>query len=459
MSARTINRGVLLAALLGLFASGLITTRAQASSDFVVDPSFGSHGLVTGPIGPVALSSQPGSRALVRDAQGRVIFGAASGPRWRVWRLLPNGSLDPSFGDQGEVEITRWRGYGASSANLTSAVIRPDGRILLVGFLGSVVVGNNVRKGDASMVLTQLMADGSPDLSFGQIDGGRYLGGLKGAVRVALQPDGGFVVGAFQQIFRNGRTDDGALFCFKADGTIDPDFGNGGEHLAGVTIPGAPGKPSNVFDVDVLPDGRIIVSGSVRGRLLVMKLNRDGSRDRSFGHKGQVSMLPGGRRATYIAVARSLEVDRKGRLVVAGFALPKDFEKQPEYGLVMRFRKNGRLDRSFGRAGIVRVYATPRRGERSTRLSDVTIDSRGGIWATGSAGRATGDQHHAIAVRFLPDGKRDRRFFKKGVMSIRLGRSSSSFETINSGRKIYMSGRYDRGNQERFFLKRLKPRG
>lgn len=457
MSTRYVKQGVLLAVLLALFASAWVGAKAEAKSDFVTDPSFGSNGLVTGAIGPGELSSQSGSRALARDRQGGLIFGEASGPEWYVWRYRTNGTLDESFGDHGKVVIASWRGHLASSANLTSAVIRPDGRILLVGYEGSNVVGNNVRLGDAAMVMTQLMPDGSPDFSFGQVDGGKYFGTGKGAVRVALRPDGDFIVGVFQQIYRNGRTDDGGLVGFDADGEVDPNFGNGGGSLAGVTIPGAPGKPSNVFDVDLLPDAGIVTSGVAKGRLLLMKLNKDGSRDRSFGHNGQVTFLPGGRKRSAIAVARSVEVDRKGRLVVAGFALPRNFEKQSECGLVMRFRKNGRLDRSFGRAGIVRLYAAPRRGRRATRLSDITIDSKGGIWATGSAGWATGDRHHAITVRFLSNGTRDPRFFKRGVKSIGLGRGSFGFETITSGRKIYMSGRYDRGNQERFFLKRFRP--
>ena len=187
-----------------------------------------------------------------------------------------------------------------------------------------------------------------------------------------------------------------------------------------------------------------------------MRLQADGSPDRSFGKSGRIILLPGGKKATLAAISRDMERDRKGRIVLAGFVYPRDAAKA-DYGLIMRFRKNGRLDRSFGSNGSVRLYATPRKGEeRSTRLYDLTIDPKGGIWVAGSAGRSARDGRHAIVARLLPNGRKDRRFFKKGLLKIKLGEGSTGSAVLREGQKIYVSGRYDHGDQERFFLKRLR---
>ena len=168
-------------------------------------------------------------------------------------------------------------------------------------------------------------------------------------------------------------------------------------------------------------------------------------------------MLPGGKKLTHAALARDLELDRKGRILVAGFAVPKDFEKGTGFGLVLRLRKNGQLDRSFGSNGIARLYATPRLGARYTRLYDIQTDNKGGIWVTGSAGPQPRNQRRAVIARYLPNGKKDPEFFKNGVLNIRMGDGSVGSSLVRAGEKMYLSGRYDQGDQERFFVKRLMP--
>jgi uncharacterized delta-60 repeat protein len=431
---------------------------AQARSNYVVDQAFGRDGLVTEGVGPISGSRDISPKALAKDAQGRILFGAANGAEWQISRFLPDGSPDISFGDQGKVVVSSWVGYGGPTtiATLGSGAVRPNGRILLAGFMGSFVLGNNARRGQATLVLTQLLSDGSPDLTFGQEDGGRLLEGGSGATKLVLRPDGGFLVGGFQQRYDTGRTDDGALFAFNSDGTLDDHFDQGPLYST-VDIFGAPGKPSDVFDVDLLPGGRILLSGTRKNRLWLMRLRQNGAPDRSFGKNGQVTMLPGGKKRTLAAVPRDLEVDNKGRLLVTGFTSPKDFENDTGYGLVMRFRKNGRLDKSFGSNGIVRLYGTAKRGERTTRLYDIQTDTKGGIWVIGSAGQSPRNKRRAITVRYLRNGKKDPRFFKKGVLNTGLGDGSVGTALIRAGKKMYLSGRYDQGSTEGFFIKRFTP--
>ena len=445
----------LIVGLLFLFAMFSSVAASAEAKSYVNDHSFGANGLVTGKVGPVETSSTLGARVFAADSQGRTIVGAASGGEWFVWRFLPNGRPDSSFGDQGKIEIADW-GYvdWEGSAVLTSAVVRPNGRILLVGYVGSYPVGV-IRKGSAWFVMKQLMPDGSPDLTFGQ-NGGRSFGMDRGAVRAALRPDGSFLVAAFKQLRQSGRTDDAALYSFSAGGRVIRDFGPG-ENVDSVNVLGAPRKPSYFFDVELLPDGRILVSGTNKNRLFLMRLLSDGSRDRSFGRGGQVSWLPPGNK-TFWATTRDMELDRKGRIVLAGSVDPRD-PSDAAYGLVLRFSRNGRFDRSFGTNGVVRLFGTPMSGVgRRTSLYGVSVDSWGGIWVTGSAGKVAPAEREAVVVRYETNGRKDSAFFRKGVLRIGLGEGSVGTGLLRVGPRIYMAGRYYRGSQERFFLKRFRVR-
>lgn len=188
-----------------------------------------------------------------------------------------------------------------------------------------------------------------------------------------------------------------------------------------------------------------------------MRLNKNGTRDPAFGEGGQVTILPGGRKETDAAVSRDLEIDRQGRILLTGFVSPRDFDDDPGYGLVMRFLPDGVLDRSFGKKGTVRLYASPKAGGRATRLYDIQTDTEGGIWVTGSAGRSARSERRAIAVRLFESGRKDVGFFRKGVLKIQFGQGSVGTGLVRRGTKMYLSGRYDQGSLERYFLMRLKP--
>ena len=122
------------------------------------------------------------------QSDGKVIgVGTARQPDGRkkllVFRLRPDGSLDPDFGLGGLVIISdgstsREAGY--------SVVVDPDGRI--------VVAGERAGK----LLVARLLANGALDAGFGS--GGIYVGrDVSGSsVRIARAPAGGYrVIGHF----------------------------------------------------------------------------------------------------------------------------------------------------------------------------------------------------------------------------------------------------------------------
>jgi uncharacterized delta-60 repeat protein len=127
-----------------------------------------------------------------------------------------------------------------------------------------------------------------------------------------------------------------------------------------VTVTGAPGaldtsfaggkvivpmgmSDDYAFAMAVQPDGKIVVAGRAaehRGDLAIVRLERDGALDTSFGGGGKVLTDVAGGADTAYAVA----VQPDGKIVVAGSATvgtSVDF-------VVARYRPDGALDTSFG---------------------------------------------------------------------------------------------------------------
>src|SRR5262249_6572770 len=93
----------------------------------MLDPTFGSGGIVTTPIGGL----NPQGRGLALQADGRIVVsgGSGDGPGI-VARYLSNGVLDSSFGSGGVI-------LGPSGSNYFQVSIQPDGRIIVAGFVNA----------------------------------------------------------------------------------------------------------------------------------------------------------------------------------------------------------------------------------------------------------------------------------------------------------------------------------
>lgn len=119
-----------------------------------VDRSFGNQGLVLTDFGGTDMAQdvkvQDDGRIVSvgsTDADGESVFALA--------RYLPDGRLDPTFGDGGKVTTA----VGSCCAGAVGVVILPDGRLAAAG---------NAGDGDTGLwVLAGYQADGSLDPAFG----------------------------------------------------------------------------------------------------------------------------------------------------------------------------------------------------------------------------------------------------------------------------------------------------
>lgn len=306
------------------------------------DQNFGDGGTVT-------FRDGRGVDDVFVQPDGRILI-VASAPAL-IRRLTSTGQPDPSFGTDG---LTEPRVETADYATLESVALQPDGRLVL-----------GWSRGDRSIVVSRLLADGSPDTGFGS--GGQAVfspGADTAAPDVELQPDGGIVIVA------SGGP--GILIGrLRSNGATDPSFGGG----AGLTPLQSP-RPEltarlGIYPVPVVvPGGRIRIAAAFtpRGRRVerssLIGLTADGHPDRRFGDRGLAVGGPALRLPNDLgylggeAPSRLVVDDRGGMLMVSRMSTSRDDLVSEARTTIRRFRPDGTLDRSFGRKGGVRLTGT-----------------------------------------------------------------------------------------------------
>jgi len=127
----------------------------------------------------------------------------------------------------------------------------------------------------------------------------------------------------------------------SAPGTLDPGFGEAG--IAHVASPD--GETPIDFDLALEADGKLVYLGSSSTRMVLFRLNTDGTLDTTFGTDGFI--LADDERDT----GNVLAFDSHGSILVGGGNI--------EDAWVQRFTSDGVLDATFGDAGRVTLdYGT-----------------------------------------------------------------------------------------------------
>ncbi len=185
---------------------------------------------------------------------------------------------------------------------------------------------------------------------------------------------------------------------------------------------------------------------------------RDGRRDRSFGKNGVASFDVDGQPGCLCSTAVAMTRDRHGRILLAGYTQRHDLGDADLPLTVIRLKKNGRLDRSFGVNGVTRPELSdyidlPDGSGRKVRhflTSGMAVQKDGKIVISGEY------NFRYSLVRLNPNGELDRSFFDRGtyVDWVR-GRNGAAWDVItdHAGR-IVSSGGTDEGG---FVVMRMLP--
>ncbi|WP_329619154.1 calcium-binding protein [Streptomyces sp. NBC_01255] len=301
-----------------------------------LDPGFGTGGLVTSAFGggahtANAVAIQPADGKIVVAGTTEVIAEEGGGCCFfSVARYLPDGTLDPDFGDGGLVRVEEFGG----SADGADVAVQSDGRIVAAG-----------KGGGGGFALVRLDTDGTLDPTLGG-DGAvvagftpsspQEAGGI--ARSMALQPDGRVVSVGY---VGNTAFDIGVV-RYLPDGSLDPGFSGDGMVSADF------GGTEFGHAVAVQPDGRILAAGSGGAGFALLRYHADGSPDAGFGTGGRTSVAFPGDGGTAYAMA----LQQNGKIVLAGGADDPNSSEANDFGLA-RFHPNGTVDTGFGGDGFV----------------------------------------------------------------------------------------------------------
>jgi uncharacterized delta-60 repeat protein len=203
------------------------------------DSSFGTGGLATFDFGTLDFAT--GVAAL--PGGGTLVLGpTADNPNSALLKLLPNGTLDPSFGTGGRM-------FSPAGETWTT----------LFGAGTSYYLGINHQ--GTSQVGRFNAADSSPDPTWGP--GGRATVSLDSVRRLVVQPDGKVLVADGLHLAR-----------LSATGQVDSSFGT--VDVSNIV------QETSAIAVD--GTGRIVLTGDdhLSGSAIVTRLKADGTRDASF---------------------------------------------------------------------------------------------------------------------------------------------------------------------------------
>jgi uncharacterized delta-60 repeat protein len=343
------------------------------SSDGSLDGSFDGDGKLSIPIVAFDAAVTPG---------GKITLIGVAGTDARALRLNSNGSLDPEWQGDGDVIVDE----NVDNQEPPSLSLLADGRVLTVvpkggdcwlrrywadGYLddpgrqvaafddatfppgsrevahdmaiqvdGKILLAGEVSTAgytETDFALVRFLPDGRLDASFGVLGRASVsLGNYDVAKAVAIQPDGRIVVAGYTG---SGNAVNFMIARFHPNGTLDNTFGFGGYNVMDFM-----GGPDYGWAIALLPDGRIVVAGTVfngaRNVFGVACFRNDGTADTAFDIDGkqlyEFSLGP-----THWASAVLVQ---SGNRILVGGHVGADFA-------LVAFTLTGGVDPTFGTSG------------------------------------------------------------------------------------------------------------
>jgi len=292
-------------------------------------------------------------------------------------RFHSNGIPDLTFGNSGQANV-----FLDAPLMAKSGFEQGDGKILIVG--SSFAEGN-------PLAFVQVNQDGSLDTEFsteGTVEHSLDFSALS----VIQQVDGKIIVA--------GKNNDGEVVVsrYQSDGSQDLTFGFEGITKTNLNI-------DSFSDVSIIQrlNGNLLVSANTStssfNRAVMVAYNSDGSLDLSFSEDGKlfVDAIVG------VDIANDLIEQPDGKILLVG---QKNNGNDQDFALV-RYDAEGAIDESFGDNGLV---LTDFNGEND-QIESIVLASDGKIIVSGGS---DGVLNKISLVRYLQDGSLDESFSSDG---------------------------------------------
>ncbi|MBL9144408.1 MAG: choice-of-anchor D domain-containing protein [Verrucomicrobiaceae bacterium] len=365
------------------------------------------------------------------------------------------GSRDYTFSGDG-VQTTA---FVAGSAHLRSAVVQPDGNIVVGGF-ATVGVANY------DFAISRYLSNGALDPSFGTSGTTTTAIGAAHdqAYALARQSDGKFLLAGF---YDSGTNADFAIARYTSNGTLDPMFDSNPSLAAAGT---GSGKVTTVFNlggdnydrisgIAVQADGKIVVAGfaaTASGRdVALARYNSNGSLDTSFDGDGKLTFPVG----TFNDYGLALTLQADGKILVGGSAYVSGSNTASLF-VARLLTANGAFDPTFGTSGKVTTAVQAHADGYSLAVQpDGKIILSGLSDATGNSGNGT--TADMCLVRYLSDGTLDTTFDGdgKGIYTFGSAIDAANAVKVQADGKIVAVGTARVGSYDKMAILRVNADG
>lgn len=292
-------------------------------------------------------------------------------------------------------------------------------------------------------------AEGGLDTSFGS--GGKVVTSFKAnandiARGIAIQKDGRIVTAGYAEGPTSATTGlDFGLVRYNKDGSLDTTFGSGGKVTTDFSD--SRGVSSDAaYAVAIQADGKIVAVGYADGLrdFAVARYNADGSLDTTFATGGKFTSYSISSPSYYFSggSATAVAIQSDGKIVVAGYIYnsPQHTSLNQYDFVVMRFNSNGALDASFASGGVKVVAIGD--GYDFDYAYAVAIQSDGKIVVAGSGGPYNGTTENFALIRLNANGSLDSSFGSSGKVTADIGGNNDKAYAvaIQSDGKIVAAG-------------------
>jgi uncharacterized delta-60 repeat protein len=219
------------------------------------------------------------------------------------------------------------------------------------------------------------------------------------------------------------------LIRLQTDGTLDRSFGTGGVVTTNFLI-----HDPQVVGMAIQADGKIVAAISSLDTFpspLVTRLNTDGSLDTGFGSGGSANLA--------IVGATALDLQPDGKILVAGGANPQRLTAPPA---MTRLNTNGQLDTSFGTSGVAVLFG-PSTTAMALQSDGKILITSGTFWIAAQSGYPAfptgliGIPLPGSIARYNADGRIDKSFGMSGQAACL---ASASAIGVQSDGKVVVGG-------------------
>lgn len=229
-------------------AQSMDFTTVRYNTDGSLDASFGASGRVfTNFLNPNPTEPNDSAGEIFIQGNGKITVAGRVHHlafEYGIARYNNDGSLDSSFGQNGQITANLPRQASGNASKETAMAIQGDGKIILGGFAQS----NSINL----FALSRYQANGNLDSTFG--NGGQVTANLSGVIRALKIQSDGRIIAAGTSSENSG---DFRLARFHTDGSLDENF------LSGSTVTtDFSGNADQLFAAAMQGDGKIIAVGA-----------------------------------------------------------------------------------------------------------------------------------------------------------------------------------------------------